>query len=82
MPLIRVITARELMQQGDSGRGEDSRRGESIGADTALEDLVPRLAAGAKEFAVIDADGRRIGTVHAKSALAVLERDRRRGMRR
>jgi glycine betaine/proline transport system ATP-binding protein len=81
VPLIRVITARDLMQRPDPGGGADARRSESISADAALEDLVPRLAAGTKDFAVVDAEGRRIGTVRAASALEVLERDRRRGTR-
>ncbi len=81
VPLIRVITARDLIERQDGDCDIDQTGSESIGIDTVLEDLVPRLAAGTRDFAVIDAEGRRVGTVHAKSALKVLERDRRRGAR-
>jgi len=70
VPLLRVLTVREVMQPGADGAAA-----EKVGPETALETLVPRLAAGVPAFAVVDEGGTRLGTVTAAAALEVLARD-------
>jgi glycine betaine/proline transport system ATP-binding protein len=70
VPLLRVLTVRELMQGGADGAAA-----EKVAPATPLEALVPRLAAGVPAFAVVDEDGQRLGTVTAAAALEVLARD-------
>ena len=72
VPLLRVLTVRELMEEGAAPLAAG---GEKISAATALEALVPRLAAGVPAFAVMDKEGRQLGTLKAAAALEVLARD-------
>jgi glycine betaine/proline transport system ATP-binding protein len=72
VPLLRVLTVRELMEEGAAPLAAG---GEKISAATALEALVPRLAAGVPAFAVMDEEGRQLGTLKAAAALEVLARD-------
>jgi glycine betaine/proline transport system ATP-binding protein len=72
VPLLRVLTVRELMEEGAAPLAAG---GEKISPATALEALVPRLAAGVPAFAVMDDDGRQLGTLKAAAALEVLARD-------
>jgi glycine betaine/proline transport system ATP-binding protein len=69
VPLLRVLTVRELMEEGPAAANE------AVPAETPLEALVPRLAAGVPAFAVTDAEGRQLGTLKAAAALEVLARD-------
>jgi len=74
VPLMRVISVGDVMDQvADTGPGANG--GEPIGAETVLEELVPRLAAGATAFAVRGEDGRPLGTVRAGAVLEILARD-------
>jgi glycine betaine/proline transport system ATP-binding protein len=82
VPLTRVITARDLMAPLPPGSASDTCRSASLGPETLLEELVPRLAAGAKEFAIVDDAGRLLGTLNAAAALDVLARNRSGGDRR
>jgi glycine betaine/proline transport system ATP-binding protein len=70
VPLLRVLTVRELMEEAPSAVA-----GEVISATTPLEALVPRLAAGVPAFTVTDEQGQRLGTLKAAAALEVLARD-------
>ncbi len=72
VPLLRVLTVRELMEEGAAPLAAG---GEKISAATTLEALVPRLAAGVPAFAVMDEEGRQLGTLKAAAALEVLARD-------
>lgn len=84
VPLLRVITAGDLVKTGVSqppvdGNGTGLER---IAAETTLEQLVPRLARGSKGFDVVRADGTPAGVLEAERALAVLaEADLKRGAR-
>lgn len=74
VPLMRVISVGDVMDQvAETGAGANG--GEPIGAETVLEELVPRLAAGATAFAVQAGDGRPLGTVRAPAVLEILARD-------
>ena len=72
VPLLKVITAGDLM-----GRGAPSiyNGAEHILARTSLDQLVPRLAAGAKGFTVVDETGAALGSLTAAKALEVFARD-------
>jgi glycine betaine/proline transport system ATP-binding protein len=70
VPLLRVLTVRELMETASEASG-----GEAVSAATPLEALVPRLAAGVPLFTVTDDEGQRLGTLRAAAALEVLARD-------
>ena len=72
VPLVRVIHASDVMTPGDDELLEP------IAAGTALEALVPLLAAGSRGFRVVDAQGEGIGHVTAAAILDVLARDRAR----
>jgi glycine betaine/proline transport system ATP-binding protein len=73
VPLIRVITAGDLVE-----RDSVAENGEAIGSHTLLEELVPRLAAGQRSFAITDDAGQQLGTVSAAAVLDVLEREHKR----
>jgi glycine betaine/proline transport system ATP-binding protein len=74
VPLIRVITAGDLVERD----GVPSENGAAIGAHTLLEDLLPRLAAGQRSFAITDDAGQQLGVVSGAAVLDVLERERKR----
>ena len=61
VPLMRVITAGDLVESD----GASDENGETIGAQTLLEDLLPRLAAGQRSFAITDDTGHQLGIVRA-----------------
>jgi glycine betaine/proline transport system ATP-binding protein len=77
VPLLRVLTVRELMQPA----AEAAAAAEKVTPETPLEALVPRLAAGVPAFAVTEEGGQHLGTVTAAAALEVLARDGRRHAR-
>jgi glycine betaine/proline transport system ATP-binding protein len=72
MPLLRVIKAGDLARPANGVAAD-----QAVSGDASLEELVPRIAAGAKAFA-IDGEGKTAGTLLAADVLAVLERDARR----
>jgi|RhiMetdeSRZDD1v2_1073273.scaffolds.fasta_scaffold63286_3 glycine betaine/proline transport system ATP-binding protein len=74
VPLIRVITAGDLVSPLSNG----APQGEKVAASTALEELVPRLAAGVSTFMVVGEQQQPVGALDATAALAVLARDRKR----
>jgi len=76
MPLVRVITAGDLMRQGLNG----SEPSERVEASSPIEDLLPRLASGVEAFTVLDG-GQPSGTLAAASVLEVLEREQGRRTR-
>jgi glycine betaine/proline transport system ATP-binding protein len=78
VPLLRVISAGDIMEPAAPEPVVDGRAPSTIAPDTSLESLVPLLAAGTLTFAVVGADGRPLGTVQAAAALALLARDRER----
>jgi glycine betaine/proline transport system ATP-binding protein len=78
VPLLRVISAGDIMEPAGPEPVVDGRAPAAIAPDTTLEALVPLLAAGTPAFAVVGPDGRPLGTVQAAAALALLARDRER----
>jgi glycine betaine/proline transport system ATP-binding protein len=78
VPLLRVISAGDIMEPTAPEPVVDGRVPATIGPATLLEVLVPLLAAGTSAFAVVGDDGRPLGTVQAAAALALLARDRER----
>jgi glycine betaine/proline transport system ATP-binding protein len=78
VPLLRVISAGDIMEPAAPEPVVDGRAPATIAPDTSLESLVPLLAAGTPAFVVVGADGRPLGTVQAAAALALLARDRER----
>ena len=75
VPLLRVITAGDLMEPGGAAAVAGA---ESMAARTPLDNLVPKLAAGAKAFNIVDEAGALLGTLSAAKALEVFARDDRR----
>ncbi|MEA2780748.1 MAG: glycine betaine/proline transport system ATP-binding protein [Rhodospirillaceae bacterium] len=76
VPLLRVISAGDIMERATLEPVVNGRQAECILPQTPLEDLVPGLADGISSFSVTNEDGHPLGTVHAAAALAVLARDR------
>jgi glycine betaine/proline transport system ATP-binding protein len=74
VPLIRVITAGDLMTPEERKSAPQN----GIPREMALEELVPRLAAGERSFVVTDGHQTQLGTLTAEVALSILERDRAR----
>ena len=72
VPLLKVITAGDLMERGAPSIYNGA---EQIAARTSLDQLVPRLAAGAKGFTVVDEAGKALGSLTSAKALEVFARD-------
>jgi len=77
VPLFRVITAGDLM----TSLQENIPEAQDVPASMPLEELIPRLAAGARAFKVVDEAKRPLGTLSAEAALAVLQKDMHRRAR-
>ena len=73
--LVRAVHASDLAIEGGVDCGP---RMVTVGPEATVEDLLARLAAGTTGFAVARADGQMLGSIDAKSVLAVLDRDRER----
>lgn len=71
VPLARVITAGDLM----SACPETPIEAQAIPASLSLEELIPRLAAGAKAFTVLGDENRPIGILPAETVLKILGAD-------
>jgi glycine betaine/proline transport system ATP-binding protein len=74
VPLVRVITVGDLMTPVERRAAPN----DGIPRTTALQELVPQLAAGIRSFAITDGGKLQLGTLRAEDALAVLKRDRAR----
>jgi glycine betaine/proline transport system ATP-binding protein len=72
VPLLRVITAADLVRQQTPAQAPQGNGHERITAETTLEQLVPRLARGCKAFDVVGENGLHAGTLGAELALTVL----------
>lgn len=77
MPLLRVIRAGDLAAPLNGVAVPD----ESIAADASLEDLIPRLASGVREFSVKGEGAGPPALLTAGAVLAVLEREQTRRTR-
>jgi glycine betaine/proline transport system ATP-binding protein len=75
MPLVRVITAGDLMTPGAGTNG----LAETVEAAATLEDLVPKLASGTDAFQVLGEGRQPAGMLSAAAVLNVLRRERHRG---
>jgi len=73
--LVRAVRASDLAIEGGVDCGP---RMVTVGPEATVEDLLARLAAGTTGFCVARADGQMLGSIDAKSVLAVLDRDRER----
>jgi len=72
VPLLKVITAGDLMEPGAPSNDQGA---EHIAPSTPLDHLVPRLAAGAKGFTIVNDAGAALGSLTAAKALEVFARD-------
>ena len=75
VPLLRVITAGDLLLRETAAALAPNGNIESVAAATPLDRLVPRLAAGAAGFNIVDGAGRSLGILAARTALEVFARD-------
>jgi glycine betaine/proline transport system ATP-binding protein len=78
--LTRFVTAGDLAVAASAETVSGKANGtagdyEVIAPETSLEALVPRLAAGIRNFKVRAPDGRPVGDLAAETALAILARD-------
>ncbi len=78
VPLMRIISAGDLVRAGHIAAKANGHFADHVPESTKLEDLVPRLAAGAAGFAVDGEDGRPMGGFEAAAVFDVLSRDRQR----
>ena len=78
VPLMRIISAGDLVKAERAAAGANGRFPDHIPEATKLEELVPRLAAGAAGFAVDGEDGSALGSFEAAAVFEVLSRDRQR----
>ena len=72
VPLLKVLTAGDLMEPGAPSIFNGA---EQVPAGTTLDRLVPRLAAGARGFTIVDDAGKTLGTLTSAKALEVFARD-------
>jgi glycine betaine/proline transport system ATP-binding protein len=77
MPLLRLIKAGDLARKPGNGSVPEER----IAAGACLEDLIPRLAAGVRAFAVDRDNGEAALTLEAHEVFSVLERENARRAR-
>jgi len=77
MSLLRIIRSGDLELKPVNGELPAER----ADATASLEDLVPRLAAGVREFAVMRADDEPLGVLGSSAVLSVIERERTRRTR-
>jgi glycine betaine/proline transport system ATP-binding protein len=75
IPLVRVILAKDIMRPVESG---DGSIGEAVSPATTIEDLLARLAAGARGFRVTDGRGDALGAIDPAAVLSMVDRDRQR----
>jgi len=73
IPLVRVMLARDIMQP-ISGGGDTV---DAVEPTTTVEDLLARLAGGAKGFRVVDS-GDALGAIDPAAVLSIVDRDRQR----
>ncbi len=78
VPLMRIISAGDLVKAEGAGAKANGHFADHIPEATKLEELVPRLAAGAAGFAVDGEDGGALGSFEAAAVFEVLSRDRQR----
>jgi CBS-domain-containing membrane protein len=72
---VRAVHASDLAMPGGIDCGP---RMVTVKPEATVEDLLARLADGTTGFSVARADGQMLGSIDAKSVLAVLDRDRER----
>jgi glycine betaine/proline transport system ATP-binding protein len=78
VPLMRIISAGDLVKATHIAAKANGHFADRVPETTKLEDLVPRLAAGASGFAVDGEDGQPMGGFEAAAVFDVLSRDRQR----
>jgi glycine betaine/proline transport system ATP-binding protein len=71
--LVRVILARDIAEPNAGGF-----EAEPVEPTATVEDLLARLAHGARGFSVTAADGAPLGMIPPQAVLAILDRDRER----
>jgi glycine betaine/proline transport system ATP-binding protein len=75
IPLVRVMLARDIMQPMNGPVAADV-----VEPTTTVEDLLARLAGGARGFQVVDG-GTALGAVDAAAVLSIVDKDRQRRRR-
>jgi glycine betaine/proline transport system ATP-binding protein len=78
VPLMRVISVGDIMDKVADAVGNSAKGAEPISATTVIEQLVPRLAAGATAFSVRGENGEPLGIVRAQAVLEIIARDHKR----
>ncbi|MGO1118083.1 quaternary amine ABC transporter ATP-binding protein [Rhodovibrionaceae bacterium A322] len=68
IPRAKVLTAKAVMQAGD---GSSDVAGQ-VNADDRIEDIADQVEAADKPFAVLDDDGKQVGTLGRKAVIDVL----------
>ena len=69
VPRYKVLTARSVMKAVDGANINDLKR---VAADTRLDALIPLTAASDAPLAVVDADGRPLGTIDLAAVMLAL----------
>jgi glycine betaine/proline transport system ATP-binding protein len=75
IPLVRVMLAKDIMQPLNGGGAADI-----VEPTATVEDLLARLAGGARGFQVVDG-GTALGAVDAAAVLSIVDKDRQRRRR-
>ncbi len=75
IPLVRVVQAKDLLQPDERSKSDAM---DIVSPSTTVEDLLAKLARGAKSFSVVDDAGAKLGGVDAPAVLSVVDRDRQR----
>jgi glycine betaine/proline transport system ATP-binding protein len=69
VPRSKVLTARSVMK---TGAGESTNGLKRVAADILLDDLIPLTATSDTPLAVVDADGRLLGTIDRTAVMLAL----------
>ncbi len=75
VPRYKVLTARSVMK---AGAGESTNGLKRVPADMRLDALIPLTASSDEPLAVVDADGRTLGTIDRTAVMLALGGNRRR----
>ncbi|HEV8388321.1 MAG TPA: betaine/proline/choline family ABC transporter ATP-binding protein [Dongiaceae bacterium] len=73
IPLVRVMLAKDIMQPVNGSGAADP-----VAPTATVEDLLARLAGGARGFRVVDDGGDALGAIDAAAVLSIVDRDRQR----
>ena len=75
IPLVRVMLAKDIMQPVN---GNDGGSGDAVEPTATVEELLAKLAGGARGFRVVDGGSGAVGAIDAAAVLSIVDRDRQR----